>query len=938
VSNHGKTIDEKKHLSLTAIGSNYAIQVPMTYDSNFSNLELLEDLYSQYKKDPCSIDSTWQSIFHNLENDSEPFFQPSENYAKIAQNSPSDLRIYYLIQAYRTFGHFLANINPIATQPVQEPWQLKLETLGFTPQELTASFPTCGLMPSETATLQEIIDTLYSIYCNKIGIEYMQLENPKIASWLQERIEPNHFQVKLSIEQKQMILNQLNCSELLETFIHMKYTGQKRFSLEGSETLIPMLEAIIDTGNKLELEDFVIGMAHRGRLNVLNNILNKSHADIFSEFEEGYIPNSFEGSGDVKYHKGFFSEITTSEGKKVRITLPPNPSHLEAIDPVVEGIVRAKQCKMPENGSNKCLPILIHGDAAIAGQGVVYETLQFYNLPGYSTGGTIHIVINNQVGFTAAPEETRSTRYCTDIAKTFNAPVFHVNAEDPEACVYVTNLAVQIRQTFHCDVFIDLNCYRKYGHNESDEPAFTQPLEYQLIRKKPPIREIYRDQLVHEGVMEKHIAESLEQKFIDGLQKTQQEIKEAIKSTPNHVSKNTSTIKPISQSFQTNIPKSLLQEIATKMSVIPEGFNIHPKLKTLLADRLRMVQEGENGKSIDWGMAETLAYASLLWNGTSIRLSGQDCGRGTFSHRHAIWMDQKIEKAYSPLNHLKESQGLFEVYNSSLSEYAVLGFEFGYSVGAPKDLVIWEAQFGDFANGAQIMIDQFISTSEKKWNQLSGLTMLLPHGYEGQGPEHSSGRLERFLILSAEDNMRVVNPTTPAQIYHLLRQQALNPIKKPLIVFTPKGLLRHPDCISTIDELAQGSFQDIIDDSMIDSKNIKKVFFVTGRIYYDLIAERNKRKNLQIAIVRIEQLYPLNMENIKEIIKKYAVAEEFVWVQDEPSNMGAWGFIQPQLQELLPKEKELKYIGRKRSASPAAGSYVMHKKQHAEIIEGVFGT
>lgn len=924
-------------------------------DLNLANLLLLEEMYAKFRDNPQSVDASWQQLFTSIEFQTaqeEPLFHlpgikidGSIPSVHSAHSASSDLRIYNLIEAYRTYGHLLAQVNPIATHPPETPWQLSLSRLGFAQHELLLPFPTYGILPTTTATLQEIINSLKSIYSNKIGVEYMGLQSPEMELWLQSHIEPNHFKIDLTIDQKKMILHQLNKSELFESFLHTKYTGQKRFSLEGGETLIPILQAIIDEGADLGLEEAVIGMAHRGRLNVLSNILNKSYSDIFSEFEEGYIPDSFEGSGDVKYHKGFSSVVTAADGRKVKVLLTPNPSHLEAVDPVVEGQVRGAQVlKNDDVMHKKVIPILIHGDAALAGQGVIYETLQLYQLPGYSTGGTIHVVINNQIGFTALPEETRSTRYCTDLAKAFGAPVFHVNAEDPEGCVYATILALKLRHFFFCDVFIDLNCYRKYGHNEGDEPAFTQPLEYQIIRQKKSIREVYRDTLIHEGVLEKKIAESLELEFKTSLQNALKDIKIPQKNGEHKISEN--SLSPPKEApfkdFKTAVDKKTLQTITELFCTVPKGFTIHPKLQNLIQDRLAMVQESETknstAKPIDWGMAELLAYGSLLWEGSNIRISGQDSCRGTFSHRHAIWVDQFAAQRYSPLNNLKENQGRFEIYNSPLSEYAVLGFEFGYSFACPESLVIWEAQFGDFGNGAQIIIDQFISSSEQKWGQKVGLVLLLPHGYEGQGPEHSSARMERFLTLCGDNNMRVVNPTTPAQLFHLLRRQVLNPQKKPLIVFTPKGLLRHPQCISSLNDLTKGSFQEIIDDPSLGDKksteNIQKLVFCSGRIYYDLIAEREKSKTNDMhdmAIIRIEQLYPLHTEKLKEVINRYKKVKSSAWVQEEPKNMGAAGFILPLLQELMPEIK-VGCVGRIRSASPAAGSYALHKQQHAMLI------
>lgn len=905
----------------------------MTIESNAANLSAIEEIYSKYEENPASVDPSWRSFFESMGSEASTTNFPAV-IARIDQAAlPDDLRVINLVNAYRTYGHMMARVNPIATHTSTEPWQLKLERIGFSAKDLNRPLPTCGIMSKPIAPLSEIIDTLKSIYCDKIGIEYMGLQNPEMEQWIQKQIEPTLFKSSLTIDQKKMILQQLNRSELFETFLHMKYTAQKRFSLEGGETLIPMLEAIVETGSQLGIKELVLGMAHRGRLNVLSNILRKSHTDIFSEFEEGYIPNSFEGSGDVKYHKGFTAEVPTFNSHKMKIFLAPNPSHLEAVDPVVEGQVRARQVQANDVNQDTIVPVLVHGDAALAGQGIIYETLQFYKLEGYSTGGTVHLVINNQIGFTATPEESRSTYYCTDVAKAFDAPVFHVNAEDPEGCVYATNLAIALRQKFHCDVFVEINCYRKYGHNESDEPAFTQPLEYQLIRKKKPIREIYRDFLIHQGILEQKLAESLETEFTQGLNLALQESKNAMQQPAKPKKESTEKETPLQANIETGVSKKTLLEIAERMSTIPEGFTIHPKLKNLVFERLSMIQ-GES-KPIDWGMAELLAYATLLWVGISVRISGQDSCRGTFSHRHAIWMDQQVEKAYSPLAHIKSGQGRFDVLNSSLSEYGVLGFEYGYSLAYPSALVIWEAQFGDFCNGAQIMIDQFITTGEQKWGQKSGITLFLPHGYEGQGPEHSSGRMERFLTLCGNDNIRVVNPTTPAQLFHLLRRQVMNPVRKPLIVFTPKGLLRHPACVSTLNDLAEGKFQEIIEDPS-PPQTVKRLVLCCGRVYYDLAAERNKTKTDDMVIIRLEQLYPLHTDRLKELFEKYKGFESCIWVQEEPKNMGAWGYIYPILREFLPENMKVQYIGRPPSASPAAGSYALHKAQHADIMNALF--
>jgi 2-oxoglutarate dehydrogenase E1 component len=910
----------------------------MSFDINSANAEWIEELFLQYQRDPQSVSSSWRALFIQLEQ-LFPSFSSTKRPSILASLEEDKqlwnaLRIQRLCDAYRTYGHLMAHTNPIATHSIDQPLELRLEFLGFSPEELESPFPTNHLLKDPLASLQKIIETLQQIYCGTMSIEYMGT-GLEIEKWIQEKIEFSIPQHSFSMEQKRMILDQLNRSEFFESFLHMKYPGQKRFSLEGGETLIPMLEAIVESGSQMGMEELIIGMAHRGRLNVLSNILRKSHTDIFSEFEDGYIPNSFEGSGDVKYHKGFTAEVITPQQKNVRIVLCNNPSHLEAVDPLVEGMAHARQIQ--KKGDQKAvLALLIHGDAAIAGQGVVYETLQLYRLPGYTSGGTIHIVINNQIGFTATPEETRSTCYCTDIAHTFSAPVFHVNAEDPEGCVYTTLLALQLRQQFHCDVFIELNCYRKYGHNEGDEPAFTQPLEYQRIRTKKPIREIYRDQLIQHGILESALAESLEKEFIQGLQAALQESKDAINAPPIKKEEQATPSSPtlILSSPKTAVSSEILLAVAERMCRVPESFHIHPKLKNLLQERLAMVQSQK--KSIDWGMAELLAYGSLLWEGISVRLSGQDSRRGTFSHRHGDWVDQENGAIECTLQDLRPEQGRFDLINSPLSEYAVLGFEVGYSIGHPEGLTIWEAQFGDFCNGAQVVIDQFLATTEQKWGQKCNVVLFLPHGYEGQGPEHSSGRIERFLGLAGNANMCIVYPSTPAQFFHLLRRQALASWKKPLIVFTPKGLLRHPLCTSTFSEFTEGSFQEILKDS-VEKRSVKKVVFCTGKIYYDLITARDKQKDHGLMIIRLEQLYPLNTDKLAEILAEYKnTSLDYIWLQEEPQNMGAWEFMRPLLQKLLPEGAPLKYIGRERSAVSATGSYILHKQQHAALIAAVF--
>jgi 2-oxoglutarate dehydrogenase E1 component len=890
--------------------------------ANILNISYLEEMYAQYLKTPETIEPSWRHFFEGMR-----FAETRLPKRGVGHGVSPELRVYHLIEAYRVYGHLLATFNPLAVHPPEQVEELSLKKHGFEEKDLSALFPTCGFLKKDEAPLQEIVDALQKTYCQRIGIEYMGFGDSSIEKWLQQRIEP-YFEMRLNEKDKKMILNYLNKAELLESFLHTKFVGQKRFSLEGEETLIPMLAEIIDSGAKLGMEEVILGMAHRGRLNVLANILNKSYAQIFHEFEDHYTP-FVEGAGDVKYHKGFDGNLETSTEKRIKVAVIANPSHLEAVDAVIEGATRAKQERrgIKEHRAD-IVPILIHGDASISGQGVVYETLELASLHGYSTGGTLHIVVNNQIGFTTLPKDARSTRYCTDLAKTIGAPIFHVNAEDPEGCVAVAKIAIEMRQKFQCDVFIDLNGYRKYGHNEGDEPIFTQPLEYQVIKEKKSIRELYRDQLIAEKVLAPAEAEQLETAFKDNLNQAL----ESIRVTPPAQTQEKKEREVPSAPIKTAVDAPLLREIAEKFSVIPQGFSLHPKIERLVKERLAMLQADPKQPTIDWGMAEHLAFATLLWEGIHVRLSGQDSRRGTFSHRHAIWIDQKNAEKYFPLSHLKQGQGLFDVFNSPLSEYAVLGFEFGYTLFYPDALVIWEAQFGDFVNGGQIVVDQFIASSEQKWNQSSNLVLMLPHGYEGQGPEHSSGRMERFLQLCGDDNMRVVNCTTPAQLFHILRRQAKSSVKKPLILFTPKALLRHPQMISPLEQFTAGSFQDILDDPL-QPTHVKRLFFCQGKVFYDLVAEREKRKENLFAFIRIEQLYPLNEQKIKEIVQKYN-PEALFWVQEEHRNMGAWSYIHPLLEQIL--DKKITYIGRAQSASTAAGSYALHKKQWQTLINEVF--
>jgi 2-oxoglutarate dehydrogenase E1 component len=835
--------------------------------AQLANVELIEELYGKYLKSPEEVDPSWRHFFEGI--DFGAFMQ-----RRPKTEGPSNLRIRDLVQAYRRFGHLQTKFNPLEGERFAP--ELNLERLGFAASELDQVFPTLGFCGKKEATLREIIEALKAIYCGPIGFEI--LGEAELEKFIQQRLEPK-LAIEPSTEEKHFLIEYLNKAEILETFLHTKYVGQTRFSLEGAETMIPLLAKMIERGAGLGVEEFLIGMAHRGRLNVLTNILNKPIEMILEEFEDD-TSLSFSGNDDVRYHMGFVGKLN-----EVVVGVAANPSHLESVDPVVIGQVYAKQLLRKGGDKGKVAPILIHGDASVAGQGVVYESLQLMNLPSYSVGGTIHLVVNNQIGYTTLPEEGRSTRYCTDIAKAFNCPVFHVNAEDPESCLFVANLAIEIRQKFKTDVFIDLVCYRKYGHNEGDEPSFTQPVQYKAIRSKKTIRQMYAEKL---GV------EAAEEEFKERLQAALAKVQQKGKREEQ-------TGTPPRETVETAVAKPVLQEVLQTFCKVPEGFHLHPKLQKWLSDRAQSLE-----KRIDWSTGECLAIGSLLKQGVPVRLAGQDSQRGTFSQRHMVWIDTETGKPYRPLN--------FEIVNSPLSEFASMGFELGYTWSIPEALVMWEAQYGDFDNGAQIVIDQYVACAEQKWNCPSRLTLLLPHGYEGAGPEHSSARIERFLQLAASSNIQVTNPTTPAQYFHLLRRQALQKMKKPLIVFTPKSLLRAPACTSAVEEFAKGTFQEVLNDPI---REVKKVLFCSGKIFYDLLAARKRE---DVAIIRIEQLYPFPREKIGQY------KAPLFWVQEEPENMGAWRFIKSQM-------PELNYIGRPENATTATGSSRKHKQEQAALLE-----
>lgn len=845
-------------------------------------------------------------------------------------------RVSALINAFRVRGHLFAQLDPLGLVP-RPPDELMLERYGLDQVDPDTVFSTGDMAGPPVLPLREIVNRLRETYCRTIGVEFTFIEEREQRTWLQERMESTCNRLDLSEDEQLRLLTKLTDAEIFETFLHTNYVGAKRFSLEGAESFITMLDQLIEQSAELGVDEIVIGMAHRGRLNVLANIMDKKLHEIFADFED-QRPEANIGRGDVKYHLGYSTDRITETGRKVHLTLTFNPSHLEWVNPVVEGRVRAKQDRRRDRDRIKVLPLLVHGDAAFAGQGIVAETLNLSQLPGYTTGGTIHVVINNQVGFTTLPTDARSTRYCTDITRMLRCPVFHVNGEDPEAVVQVVRLATEFRQRYRKDVVIDLYCYRKHGHNEGDEPRFTQPVMYRAIDAKKTVREMYVDHLVGLGKITAERAEEIKDRRRVELEAALQETRNGDFVAPVDAMQGLWTRyfggrDEEVPDAETAVPLARLEELLRRAHHVPEGFGINKKVKRLFEQR---VAHGLEGKPFDWGTAEILAYASLVAEGTRVRLTGQDSRRGTFSHRHAVIYDVDTGETWTPLQHVAEGQASFEVYDSPLSEAGVLGFDFGFSLDSPDVLTIWEAQFGDFVNGAQVIIDQFIASSEDKWDRLSGLVMLLPHGFEGQGPEHSSARLERFLTQCAEDNMQVCNLTTPAQFFHCLRRQIIRPWRKPLIVMAPKSLLRHPEARSTLGELAEGRFQRIIPDEVAEPAEVRRVLLCSGKIYYDLAQARKARNATDVAIVRLEQLYPLRPADIREALAPYPAGTDLVWVQEEPWNMGAWFFVNSRLPAMLEQRMPLRCVSREESASPATGSHASHVLEQRRLVEAAF--
>jgi 2-oxoglutarate dehydrogenase E1 component len=918
---------------------------------NAAHTAFFADLYDQYIENPDSVEPSWRSFFQGFDfanagyGNSEYYeteqpqqqsaapTQPVSDYSGIPEKLQKEFKVLNLIEGYRTRGHLFTKTNPVRERRIFKP-NLALENFGLSDADLDTVFDAAKEAGLQPTTLREIVDHLRKVYCQHIGIEYMYIRDPETRKWIQNRLSVNHNQPDFSAEQKKQILSKLNEAVSFENFLHTKYVGQKRFSLEGGESLIPALDALVEAAAEKGVEHFVMGMAHRGRLNVLANTFGKSTSDIFSEFDGKDYDDDALFDGDVKYHLGLTADKVTKSGKKINMNLAPNPSHLETVGAVIEGIARAKQDRYFPDDFSKVLPIALHGDAAVAGQGIVYEIVQMAKLDGYKTAGTIHVVINNQVGFTTNYLDARSSTYATDIAKVTLSPVLHVNADDAEAVVHAMLFALDFRMQFGSDVFIDLLGYRKYGHNEGDEPRFTQPNLYKVIAKHKNPRDIYADKLIASGVIDNNYVAGLEKDYKAKLEENLEASrkKELTIITPFMQNEwegfKQGDAEDMLKKTDTTFPKEKLTEIASVITELPKNKKFISKIQKLINDRKAMYFENDK---LDWAMAELLAYGSLLTEGYDVRISGQDVERGTFSHRHAVVKVEESEEEVVLLNQLKDQKGKFYIYNSLLSEYAVVGFDYGYALASPKTLTIWEAQFGDFSNGAQIMIDQYISAAEDKWNNQNGLVMLLPHGYEGQGAEHSSGRMERYLQLCANHNMYVADCTTPANFFHLLRRQMRTEFRKPLIVFTPKSLLRHPAVVSTADEFANGSFQEVLDDPIADPKKVKSLVFCTGKFYYDLVAERENLKRDDIAFVRIEQLFPLPVEQLKAVIAKYKNADDYVWAQEEPRNMGAYGYMLMNFNEV-----KLRVASLKAYSAPAAGSYTRAKKRHAAAIAMVF--
>ena len=927
--------------------------------ANISNADFVDDLYRKYLADPASVGDDWRIFFAGFDLAAGmPKAKPSTNgaapAARIVPAAPVDsvdearhalrrgpaapptVGVFDLIHSYRELGHLIADLDPLGDNQTSHPL-LDLSQFGLSDADRSRSLEIPSFKAKPIARVGELIDHLHSTYCGSVAVEYMSIQNKTQRDWIQERIEPSCNKPGLTAAERVDILEQVMRANMLEQFIHKKYVGAKRFSLEGAETLIPLLHQIIEESGRMGTREVVMGMPHRGRLNVLAHILGKPYEMIFSEFEGNFLADTVQGDGDVKYHLGYSRDHRTRSGSDIHLSLLFNPSHLEAINPVAEGIVAGKQHYLNDTDCSLVLPLLMHGDAAFMGQGLVMETLGLSELAGFRTGGTIHLIVNNQIGFTTSPKDYRFTRYPTEVAKLISALTLHANGDDPEAVVQAGRLAAEFRTRFHEDVLVDLVCYRRHGHNELDDPTFTQPLMYKKIAQMPTVSQRYADRLVREDVLD-------EAGVVEMTDRIQTEFNKALEYARDFMPKQQvfsfgGVWKGITWagddwSAATHVEPDLLRKVAREAAALPEGFSPHPKVVKLYADRVRMVEEGE---TIDWGCGEMLALGTLLLEGTCVRLSGQDSGRGTFSHRQAALHDMETGQRIVPLDRMSDEHGRFYLIDSNLSEAGVLGFEYGFASADPRNLVIWEAQFGDFANGAQVIIDQFIASAESKWQRTNGLVMLLPHGYEGQGPEHSSARLERFLNLCAEQNIQVCNLTSPAQLFHVLRRQVRRTFRKPLVIMSPKSMLRNKLCVSSLDEFTKMDFRSVLDETAdIDKKEVRRVLLCSGKVYYDLLAERGDREIKDVAIVRVEQLYPFPLSEVREVLAGYPNHVEVDWVQEEPKNMGAWRFVFDRNHMIFDDARMLYYVGREAAASPATGSYKKHQAELRQILDTAF--
>jgi len=929
-----------------------------------SNTAFIEALFEQYSHDPNSVEPSWHAYFSAMNGAPEPANGASNGAAKApaasagasasapalrcvpdkpAADVPAatvdSIRALMLIRAYRVRGHLLADLDPLGRDGANSHSELDPASYGFTAADYDRPIYVDGVLGMKWATLREVVSVIRDTYSGAIGVEFMHIQDPAQKAWIQQAMEGSRNRPNLSAGDKLEILRQLDEAEGFEHFLDIKYPGTKRFSLEGSESIVPALETLIEGASAWGVSDIIIGMSHRGRLNVLTSIMGKSYAAIFSEFQgEAAHPADVQGSGDVKYHLGVSADRDLPDGKRIHLSLTPNPSHLEAVNPVVLGKVRAKQMQLGDEERQQVMGILLHGDAAFAGQGLVAETLELSNLRGYRTGGTIHIIINNQIGFTTSPSFARSSPYPSAAAKIIQAPIFHVNGDDPEAVVHVCRMAVEYRQRFHRDIVIDVFCYRRHGHNEGDEPAYTQPIMYRAIDTLPTTRHIYSERLVREGVLSAEEAAHLAEAFQARLEEELEASKSYKPNKADWLEGQWSGMEAAPSEYgpgETAVESAVLCRIGQAIASVPPEFNLHPRLKRVLGARRKMIDTGEK---IDWAMAEALAFGALLLDGNAVRLSGQDCSRGTFSQRHAAFFDQQSEKRHIPLNHIADGQARIEIADSPLSEVGVLGFEYGFSIAEPNTLVLWEAQFGDFANGAQVVIDQFIASGESKWLRMSGLVMLLPHGHEGQGPEHSSARLERFLQLAAEGNIQVVNCTTPASFFHALRRQMRRSYRKPLIVMSPKSLLRHKLCVSKLEDFAPGShFHRVIGEHAASqaAEDIRRVVLCSGKVYYDLLKVRDEREIKDVALLRMEQIAPFPGRSLTVELAKYPGAE-IVWCQEEPQNQGAWSYVAPRLDTVLAglgeTARKLRYIGRPEAAAPAGGTLKAHLIEQEALV------